>query len=351
MVAIVTDPWYLKHSNGAGHPESPERLQAVERLLASWPYRERLLQVPAREATLEELTRVHSEPYVRLIEDTARRQYTMLDPDTGATADSYRAALRAAGGGIEAVEAVLRGRAASAFALVRPPGHHAERDRAMGFCLFNNIAVAAAHLLSAAGLQRVLIVDWDVHHGNGTMHAFYGSADVLYLSLHQYPHYPGTGRIEEAGRGAGEGYSVNVPLPGGQGDADYLYVFRRLFEPLARQFRPEMILVSAGFDPHRNDPLASMAVSGWGFAAMTRTLGSLAGELCGGRLALFLEGGYALSALTEGVDRVLRALEGVGQDEDPRGSSGGGDAGPSQTVVGVVDQVARVQRRYWQIPA
>ena len=307
-VALVRDPLYLKHSNGPGHPESPDRLLAIDRMLADFPRRDRLVEVPARDARREELARVHTEEHLRRIEATRARPFTVLDPDTSATADSHAAAVRAAGGVLAAVTAVLDGGYAGAFAAVRPPGHHAEADRAMGFCLFNNVAVAAASALREHGLARVLAVDWDVHHGNGTMHSFYDSPEVLYFSVHQFPHYPGTGRVEEIGRGAGAGYTVNVPLPGGQGDAEYLAVFREVLRPIAFSYRPELILVSAGFDIHRDDPLADMRVTAAGFAGMTRVLAGIAGECCPGRLVFALEGGYDLAALAGGVSAVLEAL-------------------------------------------
>jgi acetoin utilization deacetylase AcuC-like enzyme len=316
-VAVVLDPLCLGHSNGPGHPESPARLAAIQRLLDDFPLpgRGRLVFPPARDATFEELALVHTAEYIRRIEATRGQELTVLDPDTSASAGSYAAALRAAGGVLASVEAVLGGEYAGAFAAVRPPGHHAEAARAMGFCLFNNAAVAARWALERRGLRRVLLVDWDVHHGNGSMHSFYESPEVLYFSVHQFPHYPGTGREEELGRGKGQGYTVNVPLPGGQGDVEYLTVFRELLRPLATAYGPELILVSAGFDIHRDDPLADMMVTEAGFAGLTRVLAEVAGECCPGRLAFALEGGYDLPALASGVSAVLRTLLG---EEPPR---------------------------------
>ena len=316
-VALIRDPLCLEHSNGPGHPESPARLQAIEGMLAGSPLRDRLAFLPARDASFEELALVHTAEHIRRIEATRGRELTVLDPDTSTSAGSHAAALRAAGGVLSAVEAVLGGGYAGAFAAVRPPGHHAEADRAMGFCLFNNAAVAARSALDRHGLHRLLLADWDVHHGNGSMHAFYDSSEVLYFSVHQYPHYPGTGRAEETGRGPGEGYTVNVPLPGGQGDAEYLAVFRELLQPLALAYRPELILVSAGFDIHRDDPLADMRVTEAGFAWMTRVLAEVAEACCPGRLVFALEGGYDLAALASGVAAVLRTL--LGEEPPPLG--------------------------------
>ncbi len=340
--AIVRDPLYLKHSNGPRHPEAPERLLAIDAMLTRFPWKEQVEDIPARDATLEELAWIHEERYIRLIEKTRESSFTVLDPDTSATADSYAAAVRAAGGTMAAAEAVLTGRYPSAFALVRPPGHHAEAGRAMGFCLFNNIAVAAACALHRHRLQRVLIVDWDVHHGNGTMHSFYDTGKVLYFSVHQFPHYPGTGRIEEIGRGEGLGFTVNVPLYGGQGDGDYLFIFDRILAPICREYRPELILVSAGFDAHCNDPLAGMRVSSEGYSALAAALRGLADECCPGRLAFTMEGGYDHIALTEGIAGVLRVLIGGSGErqniaEDPR-----------EDTRQVAEGVLRVFSPYWK---
>ena len=341
-VAVVRDPLCLEHSGGPGHPESPARLQAIEGMLAEFPLRGRLVHLPARDASLAELARVHTAEHLRRIEATRGRPVTVLDPDTSTSAGSCAAALRAAGGVLSAVEAVLGGELAGAFAAVRPPGHHAEADRAMGFCLFNNAAVAARHAIDRLGLRRVLLVDWDVHHGNGTMHSFYDSPEVLYFSVHQYPHYPGTGRVEETGRGTGAGFTVNVPLPGGQGDAEYLAVFRELLLPLARAYRPELILVSAGFDIHRDDPLADMRVTEAGFAGMTRVLREAAEDCCPGRLVFALEGGYDLDALASGVAAVLRTL--LGEEPPP-----GGGQPPDQATRGVLARLRALLQPYWGI--
>jgi acetoin utilization deacetylase AcuC-like enzyme len=342
-VAIFRDPLCLRHSNGPGHPESPERLEAIDRMLASFPQKNWLEELPARDALPEELAWVHTPEYIRSIERTRERPLTVLDPDTSASSESFAAALRAAGGVLQAVDAVLDGHLGGAFALVRPPGHHAEADRAMGFCLFNNAAVAACYALRRHGLKRVLVVDWDVHHGNGTMHAFFDSPDVLYFSIHQYPHYPGTGSAQEIGRGRGAGYTVNVPLPGGQGDADYLAAFRQVLLPVAREYAPELVLVSAGFDVHRDDPLASMRVSTGGFADMTAFLQGLVEECCPGRLAFTLEGGYHLKALADGVAAVLTAL----LERQPQAGSDALQA-PDVSTSRVIATVRDALKPYWR---
>jgi acetoin utilization deacetylase AcuC-like enzyme len=342
-LAIVRDPVYLKHSNGPMHPEGPERLVTIDRMLAGFPLRDNLVDIPPRDATFEELAWIHEEEYIRRIERTRDSEFTVLDPDTSATSDSYDAATRAAGGVMEAAEAVLRGDHPAAFAFVRPPGHHAEAGQARGFCLFNNVAVAAMYAVRRHGLRRILIVDWDVHHGNGTMHSFYDTDQILYFSTHQYPHYPGTGRIEEVGSGEGRGYTVNVPLDGGQGDAEYLYVFRELLLPLARAYAPELILVSAGFDTHRNDPLAGMAMSGSAYGQMTGILRDLADRCCPGRLAFTLEGGYDHTALSDGVASVLSAL--ILDRSDDREAEPGDVNGETRQVV---EEARRVLSPYWQ---
>jgi acetoin utilization deacetylase AcuC-like enzyme len=307
---IVRDPIYLEHSNGGAHPERRHRLEVLYALLDSPPMRGRLVALPAREASDEEILRVHTRGHLDAIADTASREITFLDMDTHACRLSHKAARWAAGGCCAAVEAVVRRDVDSAFALVRPPGHHAEPGRAMGFCLFNNAAIAARHAQAASGIERVLVADWDVHHGNGTQAAFEEDPSVLYFSTHQWPLYPGTGALEEAGSGRGRGATINVPLPRGTGDEDLLAVYRQLLVPVAREYEPGLIIVSAGFDIHADDPLGGMKGTSSGAAALARLFVDLAGELCGGRLLLVLEGGYDLAALRDSVAAVLDELDG-----------------------------------------
>ena len=262
--------------------------------------------VAPREATREQLTRVHDADYVRRISETTGRA-TALDPDTYTSPDSYEVALIAAGAAVDAVERVLGGSHRAAVALVRPPGHHAERDRAMGFCLFNNVAIAAAHA-QAIGATRVAIVDYDVHHGNGTQHIFEADRHVLYVSAHQYPYYPGTGGAEEIGRDQGLGFTVNVPMEAGSVDEDYQTVFARVVVPVLKQFEPDLLLVSAGFDAHANDPLGGMRLSSAAFGAMTAELRAVAEECCRGRMVLVTEGGYDLEALGTSLDAAIGVL-------------------------------------------
>jgi acetoin utilization deacetylase AcuC-like enzyme len=313
---VLTDRLFLEHDPGAGHPESPARLAAILDDLERAPIDGVTIESP-RAATDAEIEAVHAPGYRAAIAALAG-QSVQIDPDTATSPRSVEAAVRAAGAAVGAVEAVMNGRAENAFALVRPPGHHAEPGRAMGFCLFNNAAIAA-EAARRAGAERVLIVDWDVHHGNGTQDAFAERPDVLYMSVHQYPFYPGTGAAEEIGVGAGIGRTVNCPLPGRQGDADYGVVFHDLFLPAARVFAPELIIVSAGFDAHARDPLANMRVTERGYAAMTTVLAQLAAETCGGKLVLLLEGGYDLAALAGSTRASLEALRGR-RDEFPTGA-------------------------------
>jgi acetoin utilization deacetylase AcuC-like enzyme len=235
----------------------------------------------------------------------------MLDPDTSTSALSYQTALLASGGLLQCLDHICDQDVQNAFAPVRPPGHHAEADRAMGFCLFNNIAVAAEYLLRRKGFQKVLVVDWDIHHGNGTQNSFLDRDDVLYFSTHQFPHYPGTGHWRETGMGKGEGFTLNVPLRGGKTDVDYLHIFRTILAPVSRQFQPDAFLVSAGFDVAASDPLGGMQITTRGFAALTRELMDLAQDLCGDRLLVALEGGYDLEALAQGAKAVLLQLDGA----------------------------------------
>ena len=305
---LFTDDRMQSHQMGPHHPESPGRLAAVLRALAERPIAgARLLAPPL--ATEAELLRVHSPEHLRAMLALAGSE-AELDPDTSVSPGSIEAALLAAGAAAEAVRCVLDGRAKNAFALVRPPGHHAERDHAMGFCLFNNIAVAAAEA-RARGLSRVLVVDWDVHHGNGTQRSFWRSPEVLFISTHQWPLYPGSGHESEVGQAEGEGFTINLPLPPGCGDRDFGAAFNDVLLPIADDYRPELVLVSAGFDAHHRDPLAAMEVSSDGFAALCGAVKSVADRHCQGRLLLCLEGGYDLAALGESVRNCVEVLAGA----------------------------------------
>ena len=332
---LVYDQWFLTHTAPYDHPENPERLEAIWRKLKHEGLSEACRRVPAREATREELAQVHTQHHIEAIEATANDDFSQLDPDTYTSRHSALAAKLAAGGLVDLAAEVAAGRLDNGYALLRPPGHHAEADRAMGFCLFNNVAVAA-RALRATGVARILVVDWDLHHGNGTQHAFREDPSILYFSMHQYPFYPGTGGIEEIGGGAGRGYTVNVPWPGGMGDAEYLAAFDRVLLPIARSFAPDLVLVSAGFDAAEGDPLGSMRVSPAGYAGMTKRLLTVAG----GRVVLALEGGYNLDAIARSTAACLRVLLG---DEPPRLPL----ELPGRTGQAVLDAVIAVQKNFW----
>jgi acetoin utilization deacetylase AcuC-like enzyme len=317
-VLVFASERFAEHQTPPGHPERPERADAMDVIANRWRTRGAEVVAPAP-ASREALARVHDEEYLDLIEQTSGRAM-QLDPDTYTSPESYEIARLAAGAAIDAVNRVTSGAQRTAMALVRPPGHHAERDRAMGFCLYNNVAVAAAHA-RANGAARVAIVDYDVHHGNGTQHIFDADPGVLYVSTHQYPFYPGTGAAGETGHGDGRGFTVNLPLEVGAVDEDYQYVFDRVVLPVVRQFAPELLLVSAGFDAHERDPLGGMRVTTPSFAAMTMALRAVADECCQGRIVCVTEGGYDLQALAASIDAVLETLS--GPVSDPRWPASG----------------------------
>ncbi len=337
QTAYVYDPLYLQH-DWPEHPENAARLQHIMQYLREAGILGRLQPLEARDATVEEVAQVHTPSHIEHVRRVATEGGGWMDADTYVAAPSYAAALRAGGGLLRATEAVIDGEASSAFALVRPPGHHALPGQAMGFCLFNNVAIAARHALHKYGLQRVLIVDWDLHHGNGTQDAFYDEPRVLYFSTHQYPYYPGSGHWQETGTGAGRGFTVNVPLPAGTGDAGYRRVFDEILTPLARRFQPQLMLVSAGYDAHWMDPIGMLQVSVAGFGQMTHTLTELAAELCSGRLVFTLEGGYHLDALALSVAATFAVLLGEREVHDPLGPARGAE----QDVDDVIAEVKRV---------
>ena len=337
--AVVIDERYEDHDTGYGHPERAERIAALRDLIESLGGA-RLIRLEPRLASPEEITLVHAQEHLELVASTAGGGPSAFDADTTVSSRSHETALLASGGLLALVEAIMDGRADNGFALVRPPGHHAEADRAKGFCLFNNVAIAARSLCDRHGMDRMLIVDWDVHHGNGTQHSFADEKRVLYVSTHQYPFYPGTGRVDEVGVGEGTGFTVNVPLPAGCGDGEYLDAFVRVIDPVCRQFEPQFVLVSAGFDAHLRDPLAGMRVSEGGFACMARVLLRIAAEHAGGRLAAVLEGGYNLDALCGSVARVLDEMRGENLAEALPAIAGD---------CPVVPHVAEVHGRYWDL--
>jgi len=308
---LVYDARYLAHDPGPRHPERSERLIATMDYLRERPWFPDLRPVAPRPAAREWVETTHASEYVERVEHTCRGGERHLDvPDVGVSADSFDVALLAVGGALELADQIMAGGLDNGFCLVRPPGHHAERNLALGFCLFNNVAILARYLRREHGLDKILILDWDVHHGNGTQHTFEEDPSVLYVSLHQYPYYPGTGAASETGTGAGAGATLNCPMAEGAGDGEYEAAFRERILPAIDGFTPEAVLLSAGFDAHADDPLAGIALSTQGFRWMSERVMEVADRHAGGRLISLLEGGYSLRALPECVAAHLSVLLG-----------------------------------------
>ncbi len=305
----VYDDLYLEHKTTPGHPERPERLVEIVKRLETAGLLSELTGLEPTPAGLDWVETVHSSEYIERTRRSCRDNPRYLDSlDVPISAKSYEAALMAAGGMLAAVDAVMEKRVTNAFCAVRPPGHHAIEDQAMGFCIFNSVAIGAKYIQKKYGLSRVLIVDWDVHHGNGTQATFYDDPTVLYFSMHQYPFYPGTGSRAEKGSGKGLNYTINVPLRAGSDDSDYLSAFENELRPAALDFSPDFVLVSAGFDAHESDPLGQMRVTTEGFAKLTKIVKAIANECCQGRLVSILEGGYDLAGLAASVESHIRVL-------------------------------------------
>ncbi len=329
---LIYHPIYLLHG-GYDHPERKERLTAILDKIQSEKLDVDL--ITPKSATVTQVAAIHAVRYIDQVKAISEHGGGYLDVDTILSQNSYDAALMAAGGALTAVDAVL-GEYDSAFALVRPPGHHALPNRGMGFCIFNNIAIAAKHA-QAKGAEKVLIVDWDVHHGNGTNDIFYSDPSVLYFSTHQYPHYPGTGRADEVGEDGAEGFTVNVPLPSGTGDPGYLMAYREILLPIALEFKPDIVLVSAGQDPHKDDPLGGMRLTSAGFGAIAGLVKKIANTCCRGRLAACLEGGYNLQAQAEAVVAEIKAFGGEATEVE------GTDPGVARRI----EEVIKIQSHYW----
>ncbi len=332
-------PVFLEHAE-EGHPESPERLEEIMRVLKETGVLARLKAIEPIPATDAQILAVHSAAHLERVKQLVARGGGHFDADTYANSRSLDAARLAAGALVRAVDAVITGEVDNAFALVRPPGHHATHTRAMGFCIFNNIAIGAQHALDAHKRERVLIVDYDVHHGNGTQDIFYHTSRVMYFSTHQYPHYPGTGNWDEIGADDGAGFTVNVPLAPYVGDAGYQRIFDDLLYPLAERYRPQFVLVSVGFDAHWRDPLAMEGLSLAGYTSLARTVIEIAREMCDGRIVFALEGGYDLDVVANGVASTFRALLGDENIPDPLGAS----KRASQDVGDYIEQLKGVHR-------
>jgi acetoin utilization deacetylase AcuC-like enzyme len=340
---ILKDDLFLEHIPDFNHVECPDRLEVIYGALSN--REEDFLTPECVPATTAMLEMVHTPEHVAMVAETAGKSFSSLDPDTQTSPRSYDAACLAAGAVVQGVDMVVAGEAANGFALVRPPGHHAEAHKAMGFCLFNNVAVAARHAIENLGLQRVLVVDWDLHHGNGTQHIFYDCAEVFYISTHAFPYYPGTGSMMETGTGSGEGFTLNIPLPGSQDDRAFGQVFKQVIVPVARQYKPQLIIVSAGFDIYQGDPLGTMAVSASGFGYLARILKELAEEVCQGKILFSLEGGYNLNGLRDGVMAVLAELSG-NDALAPESIAVMSGEGREQLII---DQVLDIAKNYWKL--
>jgi acetoin utilization deacetylase AcuC-like enzyme len=333
MPPFFRHPASLDHDTGHGHPERADRIRAIEAELRSrdWLGWE---PVEAPAATEEQLLRVHPREYVDDVRARSERGRP-FDMDTPTSPGSYEAALRAAGGACALAEALLAGGERTGFSALRPPGHHAETATAMGFCLFSNMAIAARHALDALGAERVLVLDWDVHHGNGTNAIFHDSREVLFVSIHQFPFWPGTGPLGDVGEGAGEGYSINLPVPDGTGEAAFMSLIEHVVMPVGRQYRPDLILISAGYDAHRDDPLGGLRLETSSFGAMSSRMRAL-GEELGAPVGAVLEGGYDLRALASSVGETMAAL--------------GGGAVPAEVARHpLADEAAGLLRRYWEL--
>ncbi|WP_456473620.1 histone deacetylase family protein [Desulfolithobacter sp.] len=348
--AIYRDDLFLEHEPGISHPESPDRLRVIYEQLDGGEIGSRFFFPEFTPASAADITRNHDRELYDRVLQTSGRSHDFLDADTQTSARSYDAAMLAAGAVIDGIRRLHAGEMDNGFCLVRPPGHHAEKDRSMGFCLFNNVAVGARWALANLGLKRIFIIDWDLHHGNGTQHSFYETDNVLYCSTHQFPYYPGTGTVMETGRGKGEGFTVNVPLSGGQGDMEYARIFNELIVPVGQQFEPELILVSCGFDIYNGDPLGAMEVTPAGFAYLTRVMVSLAEKICNGRLLITLEGGYNLRGMRDGALAVLEELCGEQLGVKPwLDSATAGNMSSSTVQLSALDQAMHVTRSYWKI--
>lgn len=343
---VVRDLRYLSHDPGIGHLEVPRRLESIYRMLDEVEIHAITRAITPRFATLEELEMVHEPRYIELIMDTAGEGRRYLDPDTVTSSNSCEAAWLAVGGVLEAVRLVLEGELENAFAFIRPPGHHAERSRAMGFCIFNNACLAVEFARRRFGLERVLVVDWDVHHGNGIQNFYYEDDAALFFSTHRFPFFPGTGDYSEVGHGPGEGFTVNVPLETQKNDADFANIFRHLLVPIAMDYQPELIVVCAGFDTHHEDPLGGMKMTEAGYFRLAKLLGDIARTSCDGKMIMMLEGGYDIIALRNSCRQVLRAMAGPPLKEEDQMVKK--EDAFFRDIEWVIDRVQTIHKKYWK---
>ncbi|MDH3269597.1 MAG: histone deacetylase [Ignavibacteria bacterium] len=320
LTGIVYDPIFLKHDQ-PGHPETAKRLESIISLLKEKDLMQKVVEIKSRQTETDEITLYHSKDYVEYVSEFCEKGGGYLDPDTYSNKYSFTAAATAVGSCIDLTKSVINGELKNGFALLRPPGHHALTNRSMGFCLFGNIAIAAKVALTQPGIRKVAIVDIDVHHGNGTQALVGDDPNILFISTHQYPYYPGTGRIREIGHGDSEGTIVNIPLQAGVGDEGFKMVYEKVINPCIERFNPDLILISAGYDAHWDDPLADLNLSLTGYNWISRELVKYAGRVCGGKIVFFLEGGYNLVVLQYGVTNTIRGLMGIELCDDPLGQS------------------------------
>lgn len=306
--ALIYHPIYLQHDTGPHHPERASRLQSILRKLQKTGLIDKLKVIEPKPASLQDIALVHSMDYVLGIKEICKKGGINLDPDTVVSKDSFEAALFAAGAVIKGIDLIFNGEIDNVFCMVRPPGHHASPSQAMGFCIFNNVAIGVRYIRKKYNLNRILIIDWDVHHGNGTEEVFYEDPRVFYISLHQYPHYPGTGSRESTGRGEGKGFNLNIPMESGSGDAEYIKAFRGIIIPKVKDFKPEFIMISSGFDGHKDDPLSSISLTENGYYEMVKMVKEAAKLYSNNRIVSVLEGGYNLLSLANSVHSHLEAL-------------------------------------------
>ena len=306
-VGVVYHRDYLIHTHSQ-HPERKERLEAIWKVLEQESFKDLVELIEPESAGVEDITLVHHENHVEAVKEACREDRGFLDMDTYIVPESYQVALLSAGGALKGLQQIMKGNIKKVFSLGRPPGHHAEKSRSMGFCLFNNIAIAAETARKKYGLNRIAIVDWDVHHGNGTQNSLYEEDEILFISIHQNPAYPGTGHLDEIGSSRGKGYNINIPLSPGTGNGDFVKVFSEVVLPVLEEYRPQLVMISAGQDSHARDPLAGMNLTDGGYYYMASSLKEVADKYADGRMLLTLEGGYHLEAQASAVGQVIKAL-------------------------------------------